>query len=159
MNNGTECTNINEHDEDCHRPVEPGAPVSLCRVHMVLAAQFVVDLQRAHKDAAPETSRATLKFGRPQAVYYLKLGNRIKIGTTTNLPQRLLAVPHDEVLAVEPGGNATERNRHAQFARHRTTGEWFKAHAELNDHIAAIRSIHGEPIEAWKRLASRHADK
>jgi hypothetical protein len=152
MNHATECTNVNEQGEDCHRPLDVGSPVSLCRIHLVLAAQYIVDMQRARKEAARKTPVGRPKLGRPQVVYYLRLGNRIKIGTSTNLPTRLLALPHDEVLAVEPGGNAVEHNRHLQFAKHRKTGEWFASSPELREHIASVRRTHGEPMRVWEQV-------
>lgn len=71
-------------------------------------------------------------------VYYLKFADRIKIGTTTNLKVRLTAIPHDEVLATEPGGYKLEKARHAQFAEARIRGEWFQATTELLAHAQRL---------------------
>lgn len=52
-------------------------------------------------------------------VYYIRLSRqRIKIGTTRNLPQRMAALraTRDDLIAVEPGGRAVERDRHRQFS-------------------------------------------
>ena len=73
-------------------------------------------------------------------VYYIRFGDRIKIGTTTNLPGRLADIPHDELLATEPGGFLLEGYRHHQFAHLRLTGEWFRADAALEKHIKAVQS-------------------
>lgn len=153
-----ECTNVDEQGNDCRRPAEEGAPVSLCRVHLVLAAQFIVDMKAARDAARPAPTRAYIKYGRPQVVYYLRLGTRIKIGTSTNLPLRLQSIPHDEVLAVEPGNNARERARHSQFAQLRTVGEWFRDHPDLRQHIAEVRAAHGPPMVAWGAEVQRHAE-
>lgn len=97
------------------------------------------------------------KLGLPSVVYYLKLGNRVKIGTSTNLKARLKAVPYEILIAVEPGGNALERRRHAQFANLRRNGEWFEATQELLEFAVTVRQEHGEPVGVWNSLVERHA--
>lgn len=74
-------------------------------------------------------------------VYYIRWADRIKIGTTSNLQQRLKALYHDEVLATEPGSTGRERERHAQFAHLLVDGqrEWFHDSPELREHIATLR--------------------
>lgn len=72
-------------------------------------------------------------------VYYIRFGDRIKIGTTTNLANRLTALPFDEVLAVEPGSHFLERSRHKQFAHLRIKGEWFRAEDELLRFIEGLQ--------------------
>jgi hypothetical protein len=76
---------------------------------------------------------------RERVVYYLRFADRIKIGSSFSLAGRLQSVPHDELLATEPGGRSLERRRHGQFAAYRITGEWFSAARPLMEHIAAIR--------------------
>jgi len=74
-------------------------------------------------------------------VYYLALGNRVKIGTTTDLPGRMKAVPHEELVAFEFGSYTQERNRHQQFAHARITGEWFdRSDPELAAFIETLRA-------------------
>ncbi|MDR6867669.1 hypothetical protein J2Y69_002273 [Microbacterium resistens] len=79
---------------------------------------------------------------RPHAVvYYLAFGSRVKIGTTTDLPGRMQALPHDELLAFEFGSYDVERSRHQQFAHARVVGEWFeRADAELTAWITTLRT-------------------
>ena len=63
----------------------------------------------------------------PPVIYYIRWGDRIKIGTSENVRQRLHNLYHDEVLALEPGGRTLERRRHAQFADYKLPKykEWF----------------------------------
>lgn len=79
-----------------------------------------------------------------EVVYYLRFGDRVKIGTTKNLAKRLPDIPHDEVLATEPGGVYVERQRHQQFRHLRAkvghNREWFTLTPELAEHIAAVRA-------------------
>lgn len=74
-------------------------------------------------------------------VYYLRFVDRVKIGTTTRLAKRLTEIPHDELLATEPGGPRVERERHQQFADARVSGmtEWFYRSPALLEHIASLR--------------------
>lgn len=69
----------------------------------------------------------------------MKFGDRIKIGTTTNLLKRREAIPHDEVLATEPGDRSVEGKRHTQFRHLRVKGEWFRIAPELLAHIERIK--------------------
>lgn len=75
----------------------------------------------------------------PKVVYYLGFGDRVKIGSTADLPTRLGHIPHDEVLAVEPGDVALERQRHNEFAKLHIRGEWYEAQPVLLEHAARIR--------------------
>ena len=83
--------------------------------------------------------RPTATTPKASLVYYLRFGDRVKIGYTTNLPARLRTLPHDEVLATEPGSIQDERARHAAFADLRVTGEWFRFEEPLVSHIAALQ--------------------
>src|SRR5687768_1466650 len=72
-----------------------------------------------------------LPLPRVDVVYYLRLDERVKIGTTYNPRQRFGALRAgvsgtEEVLAFELGDRAVERTRHAEFADDRLgTSEWF----------------------------------
>ena len=92
---------------------------------------------RAAVEAAKE-ARAAASRRRGEVVYYIKFGDRIKIGTTRNLRQRRINLPCDSVLAAEPGGRPLERERHAQFASSRVIGEWFEPSPDLLAHIEGV---------------------
>lgn len=79
---------------------------------------------------------------RRAVVYYLDLGDRIKIGFTTNLPERVAALRLDQdvVMATEPGGRDVERRRHEQFADERYgRREDFAPSDRLLQHIWSLR--------------------
>ncbi|MCP9209296.1 GIY-YIG nuclease family protein [Streptomyces cucumeris] len=80
-------------------------------------------------------------------VYYVRRGTMVKIGTTTNLHERMRAILPEEILATEPGGQKTEFARHRQFSALRVDGqrEWFHAGAALQDHVQRVRAQHGAP--------------
>jgi hypothetical protein len=75
----------------------------------------------------------------PSVVYYMRLGNRVKIGWTNNLAQRVSQIQPEELLATEPGGVVTETERHEQFKTLRVVGEWFRYEGSLVDHISRLR--------------------
>jgi hypothetical protein len=82
-----------------------------------------------------------LQAGRKnQVVYYMRVGDRVKIGTTINLQHRMAHFNPEELLATETGGHHLERQRHRQFGHLRTTGEWFKYEDDLRAHIDQVRS-------------------
>lgn len=74
-----------------------------------------------------------------QVVYYIKFCCRVKIGTTAMLEARLAELPHDALLATEPGDRTLEQKRHKQFADSRITGEWFTYTPALEAHVLAVR--------------------
>lgn len=73
-------------------------------------------------------------------VYYLKIGAHIKIGFTTNMPNRMHSYPPGtEILAVEYGDLSLERKRHRDFADLRAAGrEWYRPESRLLDHINQV---------------------
>lgn len=89
----------------------------------------------------------------PPLVYYMRMSDLVKIGTTTSIGQRVRALNPQGVMAVEPGGHDEERRRHREFASLRGHGEWFRLDARLGAHIAELRRHFedqmGEPLEAW----------
>jgi hypothetical protein len=121
---------------DCEWPATEPPQVPLCRRHLFKAFHFVSDeiQTNARMTASPRVSRGDGQ------VYFIRFGNRIKIGFTKNLPGRLADLPHDEVLAVMPGGLADEARCHAAFAHLRETGEWFRPEKDLLDFIADIKT-------------------
>lgn len=73
--------------------------------------------------------------------------NLIKIGWSQNLETRMQVIPHNEILAVEPGGIVEERARHMQFEHLLVEGqrEWFTAAPDLIAHAREIRAYYGDP--------------
>lgn len=85
-------------------------------------------------------------------VYYAGQGDRIKIGSTTQMRVRLWALKPDVLLAAEEGGRMLELHRHRQFSTSRLDGEWFSASAELLAHIDSL--IGGLPLPPMPRRRS-----
>lgn len=71
-------------------------------------------------------------------VYFIRNGNRIKIGTTTELKRRIrtLALRPENVVLLFDGGQSAERAFHKQFAEHRIGNtEWFAYEGTLTDYV------------------------
>jgi hypothetical protein len=127
----------------CYAPVTTKVDLPLCADHCLKVYSRMQALMACYRDAPSDFD---VRFPvppeddelRPSIVYFLRFGDRIKIGSTTNLTQRLRTVPHDEVLLTIPGTYIVEFNLHRTFAAERITGEWFQASPRL---LAAIHDL------------------
>ncbi len=76
-------------------------------------------------------------------VYFLKVGDRVKIGTSTNLQGRMssLSLSLTDVLLVVPGGRDIEHEYHQRFNRQRISydREWFNISGELRSFLQLHR--------------------
>lgn len=99
------------------------------------------------EDERYEADKAALRQDREGFVYYLHVGDRIKVGYSVDVKRRMRAYPPgSQLLAVEPGDRDLERQRHHQFAGSRTDGrEWFRPTPDLLELVAEIVAVHGEP--------------
>ena len=81
----------------------------------------------------------------PGYVYYLRVGDLVKLGYSANPRERLRQYPPGSVLlALEPATPALERVRLDQFAESLLWGnEWFASTPELEAHIRKMKSTHG----------------
>lgn len=167
----------------CEGAVEQGAPVALCATHLLVAYDWmardvgVTDLLPSACLACGSPVGVRYPAGwvcatcewrvgdipdgeaahvRVDVVYYIRFGERIKIGTSGNPRGRLASLPWEEVLAFERGGRAVEQRRHAQFAEHRIPGsEWFHTHEALRAHIAELSEGVDDPWERYSLWLSR----
>jgi hypothetical protein len=89
------------------------------------------------------------KLDKPGLIYYLldasRLEQRLKIGYTANLNQRIAALTPQTlsrqiplVLALEEGDSYREKERHEQFDKYRVMGEWFRYEGELFEHVREL---------------------
>lgn len=96
---------------------------------------------------AGKPERADLFYRAPShRVYYIKIGEQIKIGFTADLDGRLNSYPPNaEILGIEYGDKELEKQRHRQFHAYLAYGrEWFHDTQEIRDHIATLPN--------WKHL-------
>lgn len=128
-----------------------------------IAQEMLVLIGRYGRDPNdPETIRMAIDGGRhgyeqeqqrqqrtaarsTPVVYYVRVGDLIKIGTTGNLRDRMRGYPPNAaLLASEPGGCKLEQQRLTQFADTRAERwEWFRQSPALIEHINSLRD---EPL-------------
>ena len=74
-------------------------------------------------------------------IYYLLIGELVKIGYSSNLEQRMRQYPpHSKLLAVHPGTMRTERQMHSMFFNSIVKGkEWFAITPALIKHVENVR--------------------
>lgn len=167
----------------CGKPVPEDAPLPMCMPHLAQAWEYCGSaVHRARYDRWDDPDELVVRsaeFAQLSAqaiaereamlaelaadaeiddldsvVYYLKFADRIKIGFSRNLGQRLIAIPHDELLTVEPGARMVEARRHKQFAEHRIIGEWFAMAPALLEHVAQLQAKQADR-NRWKTPAQR----
>ncbi|MFJ2292117.1 GIY-YIG nuclease family protein [Streptomyces sp. NPDC087894] len=138
-------------------------PVPLCTHHQMQVAMAVVPQMLA--SAASLAKRNPLPRVRDKAldrlvarsrlapldltgvhgprVYFLRNGDRIKIGYTTNLRDRLaaLCLRADSVVLLLQGGRDLEGALHRYFSEHRTPGtEWFLYAERIHEYVENMAS-------------------
>lgn len=155
---------VGDEDIPCGRDSMPHAPFSICIKHSMSLYQAVLDNlrgpdRREQYEAAMAEKRAKRATDSEDGgvVYYVRVGELIKIGTTRQeLHIRFSELPPSkQLLATEPGGFRLEKTRHLQFRHLRAKiGEWFHPAPELWSHIAGLRAEHGEPAELRSRVAT-----
>jgi T5orf172 domain len=180
--NAAQCGVVDDGGRPCELPVEVGSGFNLCDAHLWAAHDWVerevgmTDLLSFPCVACGsrvgirypsgwicatcewrvgETPDGEVAPVRVDVVYYLRFGDRIKIGTSSNPRARLAQLRFDELLAFERGGRSTEQRRHAQFAEHRFPGsEWFHANDALAAHIEAVAAGVTDPWDLHRRWLS-----
>jgi len=108
---------------------------ALAAGHEDAFVHVVPGLARLAPAETPTTSHAPI-------VYFLRNGNRVKIGTSTNLRERVgsLSLRMRDVILVVEGGRDTERAFHQHFAEQRVKNtEWFVFPGAVNRWVRAAR--------------------
>jgi hypothetical protein len=137
-------------DGQCPAPAAIAAPIPLCRAHQIEVALQVVPGALAElwssaraaqtrpegvtAEALPVAIPPQLPRAHASVVYFIQNGNRIKIGHTTRLPNRLstLTLRKANVLLLLQGGSELESALHARFQQARVDRtEWFRTTQEL----------------------------
>jgi hypothetical protein len=150
----TLCAVITPEGADCDGPVPSDSPLNVCIVHLQQAYLYIRDIladQRGEGVTVDGRHMDTNPVRHPSAsvVYYLRFRDMIKIGTTRDLWQRIGSIPHDRLLAIEPGGYELEAVRHEEFKAFRAARnrEWFTDCSEICRHVNALRRTYGDPVE------------
>lgn len=151
------CMVADRDERLCGQDAAPGAPWPVCVQHALAVYRYVaqritdtaldvpvlvhsIELDNHGNGGRRQPVRQDVMNGWPAVVYYVRIGDLIKIGTTVDLRTRMGAYPPGaRLLAVEPGGEAVEQSRHRQFGHlHAARREWFKPGADLLEHIQGL---------------------
>ena len=144
--------------------------IELCHYHFRLIGETFIEKRSiwgatamAQRSDQREQERAEMAakqitredwYRNRSVVYYVRLGDQLKIGYTIHLSARVsqLRVGPDALLAVEPGWRDQEALRHRQFADERQgRRENFNPSRRLLAHVDAVRSKYGDPWDYTKR--------
>jgi hypothetical protein len=153
------CTAQAEDGSFCDVQTIEGAPFPICIRHGAQLLRFlhgyIEELESAPvelrllildktRDKKAEAARDEAVEKR-SLVYYVQVGDLIKIGYTENLGQRMKAYPPNRrVLAVEQGSLRLEDQRLHEFRAHLAGGnEWFRPAPDLIEHINRLRKKAG----------------
>jgi hypothetical protein len=107
-----------------------------------IAYEAALKGRRTTEPKAPTPFRElTGEVGNPGYVYFLRMGDKLKIGFSRKVGQRLRSIqtacPEPaEIVKIIPGTDQTERYFHAHFAAHRLSGEWFRLDSDLAAFVA-----------------------
>ena len=128
---------------ECHASRSLKVDQPICDSHLASIYRSVSDLFKdldRHSDDVVSDSQLRRRnpYAEVGVVYFMRFGDRVKIGFTTNLRDRLRAVPNDELLGSMPGSRHTERKTHSHFAHLRIKGEWFSMGDDLLEFIAGL---------------------
>ena len=126
--------------------------------HHEMVREQYKEAQKARVEAA-QTTRLNSK--RPGYVYYLQVGDRIKIGFTAFMEDRMRAYPpNSKLLAVHPGTMELEKATHSRFKLSLADGrEWFHPSEKLTEHIADVNRRYPMAQEERVPLAPRSYPK
>lgn len=132
---------------NCSDTPMPLAPFPLCAHHVREVyefAQSVVDVRWrtatamvAHEDRGQRPIPPTLDT--MGWVYFVRIGDKIKIGYSTYPEARFKGLRPDEILALVPGTMQDERRCHAAFQHLRAHGEYFEPGRDLLDFIEDLK--------------------
>lgn len=121
------------------------------------APHHVVSDKSQRRMDRQRVERADVQQAQSQ-VYYIRIGDHVKIGFTGNVVERLIGLRVDSsaLLATEPGGRDLERQRHLQFGQERVgRRENFNPSRRLLAHIETIKQEHGEPtVTGYVKVSS-----
>lgn len=144
----------------CGRDATEGHRLDVCadcgwEIAQRYAERILADERRRREAERPlrvQRARERRGDGEGGLVYYVQIGDSIKIGYTTRLRTRLsdLRVSATALLAFEPGPPELERERHRDFASDRIgRREDFHPSRALLAHIDRMKAAHELP--SWTR--------
>lgn len=115
------------------------------RSKLIAEREFVEELRRKSRSQ------------QPGFIYYVQIGELVKIGYAGDVKRRMRGYPpHSRLLAVHPGTRETESEMHLKYRAFLRRGrEWFDPHPVLMAHIDEVVAKFGKPSPLAHRM--RHA--
>ena len=112
----------------------------------------VTELESILTDNQEQVRLIEARGHHPGWIYYLRVGDKIKIGFSANVKRRLKSYPPEsELLAVHPGTQELEKSLHKEFGHSLSDGrEWFTPNLALTEHIDKVTAEFGPPPERFK---------
>jgi hypothetical protein len=151
----THCTVAGPNGTFCDAVSLEDGPFPICAHHAIKLYRWMNDMvtevksdHRKYADVFADAVEHVRDANHARAntvthkVYYVRVGDLIKIGMTRNLRTRIASYPPgSELLATERGGEALEAQRLRQF-RHLLAqrNEWFHPGEDLMAHIATLKA-------------------
>lgn len=129
-------------------------PVPFCHEHILYIWSLVerdmrhqgITVEDYDRDQAEQTRKRAQEIADaiPGFIYYLQVGEHLKIGYTTDLQRRVREYPPTaRLLARHHGTPDDEKELHARFAAFRTSGrEWYLDVPEIRAHIGEVNEQH-----------------
>lgn len=130
---------------DCHEEAaEQIDPIPLCTRHAALTWSLV---DEQIKVAKPGYSPSGDYADRKGYVYFVRIGDLIKIGFAASPDKRMMNYPPEaHLLALFPGTPTDERAEHRAQRQHRAYGrEWYRPHPDVLNRIRDLTAEHGDP--------------
>lgn len=137
-------------------------PLTFCDDHITLIVGMVVEHENKRWDVQPlRVAASQVPESKPGWIYYIQVGERIKVGYTANLRRRFGQYPPGSVLlAAHPGRKADETVLHSMLTLSRSEGrEWYALTDEMAGHIRGVIAKHGDPpaVKEWTTPHRAHA--
>lgn len=131
----------------CEKPALRDIDVQLCERHLAkawAAYQLISGTPEVpdREDPKPDYHDDST----PGAVYFIRKGDLLKIGWTSNIAQRFGHLSPDAVFHVEAGTRADEANYHSRFKEHLKEGrEWFACNGDTMHIVDSIQRGASKP--------------
>jgi hypothetical protein len=124
----------------CRADIDRDAPAALCRRHLREVFAYVLAAEHPHLLPQEVDLPYWSTTARPTGwVYFIRVGDLVKIGYTADPKRRFAALQPSEVLHLEPGTMQDELRCHDAFAHLRVDGEHFRPEADLLAFVADLR--------------------
>ncbi|MCT1446200.1 GIY-YIG nuclease family protein [Brevibacterium casei] len=140
-------------------------PLKLCRQHLFaalgLAGRLFTDQQISsiiadhrisevkNRERLKAEQKARAHSRQAGWIYYIRVGDLLKIGYATSVWDRLTSYPPNiTVLAIHPGTRELEAHLHRKFRLLLQKGrEWYADDGTISDHIGNVRQEFGTPAQ------------